>query len=279
MFLKIKLIAITLTLMLLTACSTRWVYNQLDWLIPWYLDDYVSINEFQEPEFSAALDDLLHWHRTTQLTLYRQELQAIKASINEPFDNDKFEGHYQAFNGFIEATFNQVGKTFSPLITKMTEQQKIELLENLAEKNAEYAEKNIEIGEQAYRQKTLERIQDFMQDALGELSEQQLDLLNQWAEDKPWMAPDLYQNRLNWQQNLRQVLESNVVDSSAVNSLFTNPQQHWSQGFEAKTALNQQQMQWLIRKLIPTLSESQRQHLLQKLDRYIEDFHYLANTT
>lgn len=276
MFFKIKLATITLIFIFLTACSSRWIYNQLDWLIIWYVDDYVSINEL-EPEFSGALDELLYWHRTTQLPLYRLELQTIKESINGPFDEARFELHYLTFTTFTQTTLNKAGEKFIPLISKMSEQQKTELLENLADKNTQYAERNIEIGELASRHKTLEKMQEFMEDALGELSDSQLNLMAQWAKTKPWMAPALYQNRLNWQQNLSHILKNTTIDQKALKGLFKNPQRNWSVAFNTQKHQNQQAMQSLITKMLPTLTQKQRNHLIKKIDSYIEDLDYLIS--
>ena len=42
---SIVLLTVTLNLMLLAGCSTKFTYNNLDWLIHWYVDDYVEFGK------------------------------------------------------------------------------------------------------------------------------------------------------------------------------------------------------------------------------------------
>ena len=50
-----RTVACLLLTLLLGGCSTTFTYNQLDWLIPWYVDDYVDLSRDQKQEFAATL--------------------------------------------------------------------------------------------------------------------------------------------------------------------------------------------------------------------------------
>ena len=60
-----------LMLCLISGCSaTQFIYNRVDIVIRWYLDDYVSLSRNQQAQFDERLDDLLSWHRQEELPSY-----------------------------------------------------------------------------------------------------------------------------------------------------------------------------------------------------------------
>ena len=55
-----------LILCLVSGCSaTQFIYNRVDIVIRWYLDDYVALNRDQQAQFDERLDELLSWSRSS----------------------------------------------------------------------------------------------------------------------------------------------------------------------------------------------------------------------
>ena len=50
-----RLFLLSLFVLTLTSCSSTFLYNQLDWLIPWYLDDYVDLTRAQKKQRRDSL--------------------------------------------------------------------------------------------------------------------------------------------------------------------------------------------------------------------------------
>ena len=60
-----------LIVLTLSSCSaTQFIYNRVDILVRWYLDDYVSLDREQQARFDGRFEDLLDWHRREELTAY-----------------------------------------------------------------------------------------------------------------------------------------------------------------------------------------------------------------
>ncbi|GIR70157.1 MAG: hypothetical protein CM15mP74_14080 [Halieaceae bacterium] len=58
-------------LLAVTACSaTQFIYNRVDILVRWYLDDYVSLDRDQRARFDQRLEVFLEWHRSEELPSY-----------------------------------------------------------------------------------------------------------------------------------------------------------------------------------------------------------------
>ena len=76
-----KKIALLFLILVLSGCSTKFVYKNLDWLTYWYVDDYVDLNQQQKEVFDAYLNDWLDWHRREELPQYVAQLEEIKAEV------------------------------------------------------------------------------------------------------------------------------------------------------------------------------------------------------
>ena len=66
------------SLLLLAACSsTTFFYNRLDFILPWYVDDFAELNGEQEKYLDELLAPFLHWHRAQELPRYLLILDKI----------------------------------------------------------------------------------------------------------------------------------------------------------------------------------------------------------
>ena len=75
-----RLFLIACSALLLVGCGLRFAYSQLDWLLPWYLRDYVTLDAGQRGEFDRRLAGLLDWHCRSHLPEYVALLRAANAT-------------------------------------------------------------------------------------------------------------------------------------------------------------------------------------------------------
>ena len=76
-------------LLLMAACSsTGFVYNRLDFLLPWYLDDYVDLNREQSQQLDALLTPFLDWHRQHEMPRYASLVDELRATLSAPVTVD-----------------------------------------------------------------------------------------------------------------------------------------------------------------------------------------------
>jgi hypothetical protein len=72
-------------LLLLGACSgTTFVYNRLDFIVPWYVDDYAELDTRQDAYLDELLGPFLAWHRTQELPNYVAIVDGIQSRLGEP---------------------------------------------------------------------------------------------------------------------------------------------------------------------------------------------------
>ena len=74
-------VACLLLTLLLGGCSTSFTYNHLDWLIPWYVDDYVDLSRDQKQFLKGELAPILEWHREEELVRYIAILDQVENDL------------------------------------------------------------------------------------------------------------------------------------------------------------------------------------------------------
>lgn len=279
---------VLLITLMLGGCSARFVYNQLDWLVPWYLEDYVTLENYQHTHFEEALDTLLVWHRKTQLNQYASWFSQIAQEAESPTNDAQMEKHFERLEGFIDGLFLKFGESFAPLLAKMTPEQQAELMANLTEKNQSYYEDSVQIGEQASKAEKAEKVKAFLDDWLGELTSKQEKMVDDWFVESVWLAPEFYKNRLAWQQHLKEVFmrysdkntkktpDLNAMKTQEIIAIFKDRRQFWAADLAQKFAINQQFAAVFIANLLNSLSAEQRASLVAELKDYEQDFRILA---
>ena len=81
----ISRVAVLLCLSSLIACSgTTFVYNRLDTILPWYVDDYVDLNGRQQDQLDEILEPFLRWHRQQELPQYVALLNEVDTTLDRP---------------------------------------------------------------------------------------------------------------------------------------------------------------------------------------------------
>jgi hypothetical protein len=92
----VKKIIIVGLVLLLSACSTKFVYKNVDWLVYWYVDDFVELTNQQEDIVDAKLATWLEWHKESELPLYIKHLRELSGDIRtQQLSFDKMGYHQQ----------------------------------------------------------------------------------------------------------------------------------------------------------------------------------------
>jgi len=61
--------------------STTFFYNRLDFILPWYVNDYADLNREQNNYLDELLDSFLQWHRTRELPCYLVLLDEVEGTL------------------------------------------------------------------------------------------------------------------------------------------------------------------------------------------------------
>jgi hypothetical protein len=171
---------VVIALFVVSACSsTTYVYNRLDFLLPWYMDDYVDLDAEQEAYLDELLVPFLAWHRAHELPVYLTALNRIEDSLNQPVT--------AAVVGTIVTEFELAWlrlqseglERLLDLGASLSDEQIAAFLEALWEQQREFEEEYLERDEEEFFEDNADNTRDTFHDYLGKLSDDQ----KQWVRD------------------------------------------------------------------------------------------------
>ncbi len=268
------------SIMSLAACSSiKTLYNQLDWLLPWYLDDYVSLNDQQQGVFEKQLESAIQWHRQHQLPQYADFLDRLAVLAEDGLDEKEIDSVYRDTRGFIDLLIEGLVLQFSDLIGHMDDQQLAELSGNLEQKNLQFRKKYIDTEETIQRDKRAEEKLKSIEFWTGSVTEQQKKIVERWSQSYLLMGREYLESRLRWQQRLKQVLKQRKAQTDVTSQLLNLVRQRRemrSETFLDKKRFNDRVDKQLYLDLDKSLYSQQRAFLLKKLKSTARDFRELA---
>ncbi len=265
-----------LALLFLTSCSSTFLYNQLDWLIPWYVDDYVDLTRPQKKSLKQQLQPLLRWHRKEELAIYLDLLAGIEQDLAAPLDGAIVQGW---ING-VSLAGERLEQHMLPLAFELGEQlsdaQMAGFLESLWDRQADLEEEFLERDDEAYIEESYENFEDNLREFLGRLSAQQKSLLREAAAslqrfDDAWLA-----ERRAWLVLLQRVLserrddwQQQIVDAMADRQQMQSPQ------YRDIYLHNQQIILQAVADVLNSRTVKQSAHLHKELDGWRRGFQKL----
>ena len=212
-----------LLLVFLTACSsTTFVYNRLDFLLPWYLGDYVELEREQKKQLGSLLDPFLQWHRAEELPQYLQLLQEAESKLDGPLTAADIESISLSFEAAWLRLESRALEWLMELGEELSDEQIAGFITELRDKQSEYEEKYLTRTDEEYHEEAYENLRDSLQDYMGRLDSEQRELLRDSSlellrSDGVWLTEraawiDMLERVLRrepgWQQALREAIAS-----------------------------------------------------------------------
>lgn len=274
-----SLLAAMVMLVALSGCAVKFVYNQLDWAIPWYLSDYLSLNGSQEAFFEKRLDQYLTWHRKTQLPKYGAFLEQVAGKVETGITEESIRWIQTRTRELGEILIVRLAPDMIELFQQTSDKQIAALYEKFAEDNEEYREEYVTAPEKKQRERRAEEIADYIERWTGSLTDEQLQLIREGTENYALMGEEFLQARIAWQDEFRRILairQNKQGFSEEMTALLMSDEYGQTPSFQEKLAHNQALLESLYFRLDKTLSKRQRQKAVNKLRSYAEDFHELA---
>lgn len=198
---------------MLSGCTTKFAYKNLDWLTYWYVDDYIELTNQQEDLFDKKLTIWLSWHQKQELPLYMSHLNEIATDITE--HNIHFErlGYHQL--KFMDHWLRLKTKIVPDLVTIasfLSQQQLEELFEKIDKKNEKQRKELAELMQKSIQQQeisVLKKRSKNLKRWIGSITDEQENLIKSYY-------GTFHSNRELW-------LSYRVRYQSAVKALFNLP--------------------------------------------------------
>ncbi len=255
----------------LSACSSSIVYNNADTLLDWWIGKYIDFTDAQQPIVDQTIEEWLVWHRENELPLYRDQLLRLRSAITDgTLTKDQLAQHFDDAQAHTDRIRIRIAPDVAKMAVTLNLDQLSQLFATIKHERTERAEDYSQ--RQRKQPKRSERIIDTMSEYLGRMNSQQKALVEDYSEQ---LNPtyDLWREYGDVSnQTARQILLTAGFDQHAETKLANFiVDQAALQPPALQSAANQNKalyidMLWAI---FPTLNETQRENLTEKIDDYL----------
>lgn len=270
---KNKLLVCLLCLMA-SGCSLSFMYNNVDWWINWYLDDYVDLNRQQQKAFDEQLTELHKWHRRTQLVQYAEQAELLKQQVNEGITQEQLRAHFEQFRQHWSVFINKAAPKIAKLTTQLSDKQKQEFIEALKEEHQERLEDHDELPRDKWQKRRAKDIIEDLKEWFGKLTKSQKAKVTEFANNyqstfKVWMD-----YRQSWQSEFFTLLsqQPDAIYEKALAELFIHGRSRlMSDEFKTLSDENNVIMYDIMHYQMNNLTKKQLKKFNRKMDNLIED--------
>lgn len=265
---KTLLLLLCLSL-LISACSRAGLaYRNLDWLVPWRLNDYLNLDSQQQAWLKPRLQTHLQWHCSAELPRYIEWLQTTESILAQPQpDSAQLLEQFAQFDAALKRIGVEITPTAIELLQGLSEQQVRELYAAMDEDNLEDRQDFLDppLATQISERQT--RMQERLRPWLGRLNAAQTEHIATWAnslgeQNRLWL-----ENRQLWQAELRKVVaERDSADfAERVTRLLQQRESFYSDEYRASYGRSRQALATLFSQLLSNSDEAQRERLSHRL--------------
>jgi hypothetical protein len=274
------LLVLLLTLSL-SGCGVRFLYNQIDWLIPWQLRDYVSLDGEQKSILEALVSERLDWHCQTQLPSYADWLRQVESDLrSQQVSVGWLTERAGEAEAFWAALMRELSIDASVILGDATDAQLQELFSNLDARTREQMDQLVNRPDRVLIQERAERMEQRLRRWFGRMNAEQQARIASWSEDLGLFANDWLENRGRWQARFRHALtEARVrpeVLQPALEALLVHPETAWSPEYVELLTRQSQAVWQLLADLYDLSTARQRARLVNRVGSLAYDFERMS---
>lgn len=262
-------------------CSTvKFVYNQLDWLVPYYVGDYVSLTHEQATRLDEQFARLRYWHCSTQLRGYVRWLRAANDDIQAGnTDYAEIEARYAELQRYFQEFAEQASHGIAEMMLLVSDSQVAEFFLNLDKENRKLrSELEARSPEERHR-RSVRRMEEQLERWVGDLTPQQQNAVAAWSMEMMRGNMERLEARLAWQDELRRLLETRqdtLAFREGVRRLFVEPERFRPAEVVRNQAIRREQTLRLLAAIGATLTAEQRAAVSRRAAKWTSDFEELA---
>ncbi len=277
-----KILLVIATVALLSACGPRWMYTNLDWLIPWYVEDYIELEPHQDDELAVRLAYQLDWHCRTQMPRYADFLRELQEELRppgRPVSAERWAAHLDRLRQYWIELVRQIGPDAIAILISASDEQIDTLFVNIEKTNLDLEREYVEPTIKERRRNRHKRMQKRIAYWTGPLNADQKALVVQWAHGLAETAEEWLAHRRMFQAALQRELARRQTGADFERrflDLFASPEQLRDPSYQAKIDTNKRLTFQFLENLSRSLTRKQRQHIVKRLDKLAAELEQLA---
>lgn len=276
-----RLLAYSLGVLLLVGCAgIKFTYNNLDWIVPWYLEDLITLNKEQNDLFEQEFESLWRWHRQHELPKYISALESLKKDIAEDtLSMQKITDYREQSTTLYRTVAKQAISQSLALMATLDEDQIAEINSLIEDEAVEFEEYMAETSAEQRVKKTIRRTEKQSRKWLGKLTKKQKRLIAEWGNGVESTTEYRYDYFKRSRKEFLEAISYRQDQQELAKRLYflvdERDSLHTKAHIETRER-NAQRVSNLMLELHASLTKKQKRRLLSKLSNYQESFTELA---
>lgn len=264
----------------LGGCSLRFAYNQLDWLVPWYLRDYVTLDAGQRSALDARLAARLDWHCRAHLADYAATLREAQALFGRPrIAATDLAPYLVRAEGWWQDVLGVLRPDARALLAGLRPDQIEELAQAFARLEREDRETYLAGSADERNADRMERMEARLKRWFGRMTPAQRERIAGWSAALQPTTEAWLENRARWRTDLLAALEVRA-DASAfgprLDALLAPQEARWSAAHRQAVAHNRALTLALLADLFNLATDTQRARLAGEVATLAGQFEAIA---
>jgi len=281
---SLRVSLLVLALVLAGCSAVRFGYANGDTFVYWWLNGYVDFTDDQKPWVKGHIDNLLAWHRKTQLKDYAQILARVQQRLQQKVTSADVLSEYATVKKRALLVLDKATPELTELALSLQPQQIAHLEKKLASNNDKYRREYLRGSLEERQERRYEQVMKHAEYWFGNFSEQQQAQIRAASDARPvnyelWLA-----ERTRRQQELLRMLRKfqterppKDIAAAAVKSYIAASSEHFTYSenkafFDASNEGTAQMAALIINIATP----AQKAHAMKRLQKWIEDCETLA---
>lgn len=271
----------------LAGCSAlRIGYSNGDTFVYWWLNGYVDFTDNQKPWVKAHIDNLLAWHRKTQLKDYAKVLAQVQQRLQQRVTPADVQSEFDALKKRALLVADKAMPELTDLAMSLQPEQIAHLEKKLASNNDKYRKENLRGSLEERQERRYKQVMKHAEYWFGDFSREQEAQIRAASEARPLNNELLLAERMRRQQELIRMLKKIQAERptrEAVTAMLKNYATAVAAGpftytenkafFDASSEGTVQMAALIINMATP----EQKAHAVKRLQKLIDDCNTLAS--
>ncbi len=264
-------------LVFLVGCSsTTFVYNRIDFLLPWYLESYVDLNREQKQDLKQLLIPFFKWHREEELPNYLAIIEDLELALDASVEFESIAGiTYDVEESWFRLEDRMLLWAI-PMTRELSSKQLDGFIQSMQTKTEQSEKEYLNRNLQTYQNDNYKRLRKNLRRFMGGLNKEQLGLVSAASKemirvDGQWIA-----NRKALIEKLKGILEREDGWELALENI-SHRDDLVAQNYRKTYAHNISVNQNLLVEILNSRTDKQDLKLRTQLLKYKTDINNLIN--
>lgn len=191
----------------ISACSAlRLGYDVVPWYASWQLDRYWGLDSEQAGHMQERVEQLLRWHRRSELPEYSRWLRRVNERLQSPIDLAEATSWRRTMTEFWDRTIRRLGPDLTEVLLGLRPEQIERMKRRMESENEDYIKEFLPEDQVERQERRVKRIERRIEYYLGEIGSGQREIVRRMARSMPQNEEIWFRERLARQQEFLELL-------------------------------------------------------------------------